>query len=248
MSGRDMLGDEMPWLVPLFFGSIAIWLFPKVVESFAKGRSERLLMALRWLPFTLLAVILSLRISSILSHDTDHLEVVSYLLADSSLTDRLHILFAGDGLVEWMLLPLVYLFAWNGQGMGGTWKDEHLQKFKRTLALMLLVSATLFFDDSAYIAPESFPLTPIPSPSFDMWVAIMLLLVEVLVISGLMSMYGPPKGLETYRKRMFLPASPLVLTGFAFLAMAFMDSSVFDTEWWADPYQNDKVAMMWLWV
>jgi hypothetical protein len=248
MSGRDMLGDEMPWLVPLFFGSIAIWLFPKTVESFAKGRSERLLMALRWFPFTLLAVILSLRMSSILGHDTDHLEVVSYLQVDSSLTDRLHILFAGDGLVEWMLLPLVYLFAWNGQGMKGTWKNEHLHKFKRTLALMLLVSATMFFDDSAYIAPESLPLTQIPSPSVDMWMVITLLITEVVVISGLMSMYGPSKSLESYRRRLFLPASTFVLTAFAYLAMAFMDSSVFNGEWWADPYQNDKLAMMWLWV
>lgn len=248
MSGRDMLGDEMPWLVPLFFGSIAIWLFPKTVESFAKGRSERLLMALRWFPFTLLAVILSLRMSSILGHDTDHLEVVSYLQVDSSLTDRLHILFAGDGLVEWMLLPLVYLFAWNGQGMKGTWKNEHLHKFKRTLALMLLVSATMFFDDSAYIAPESLPLTQIPSPSVDMWMVITLLVTEVVVISGLMSMYGPSKSIESYRRRLFLPASTFVLTAFAYLAMAFMDSSVFNAEWWTDPYQNDKLAMMWLWV
>jgi hypothetical protein len=238
----------MPWLVPLFFGSIAIWLFPKTVESFAKGRSERLLMALRWFPFTLLAVILSLRMSSILGHDTDHLEVVSYLQVDSSLTDRLHILFAGDGLVEWMLLPLVYLFAWNGQGMKGTWKNEHLHKFKRTLALMLLVSATMFFDDSAYIAPESLPLTQIPSPSVDMWMVITLLITEVVVISGLMSMYGPSKSIESYRRRLFLPASTFVLTAFAYLAMAFMDSSVFNAEWWTDPYQNDKLAMMWLWV
>ena len=248
MSGRDMLGDEMPWLVPLFFGSIAIWLFPKTVESFAKGRSERLLMALRLFPFTLLAVILSLRMSSILGHDTDHLEVASYLQVDSSLTDRLHILFAGDGLVEWMLLPLVYLFAWNGQGMTGTWKSEHLHKFKRTLALMLLVSATMFFDDSAYIAPESLPLTQIPSPSVDMWMVITLLITEVVVISGLMSMYGPSKSLESYRRRLFLPASTFILTAFAYLAMAFMDSSVFNAEWWTDPYQNDKLAMMWLWV
>ena len=205
-------------------------------------------MALRWFPFTLLAVILSLRMSSILGHDTDHLEVVSYLQVDSSLTDRLHILFAGDGLVEWMLLPLVYLFAWNGQGMKGTWKNEHLHKFKRTLALMLLVSATMFFDDSAYIAPDSLPLTQIPSPSVDMWMVITLLITEVVVISGLMSMYGPSKSIESYRRRLFLPASTFVLTAFAYLAMAFMDSSVFNAEWWTDPYQNDKLAMMWLWV
>jgi hypothetical protein len=47
---------------------------------------------------------------------------------------------------------------------------------------------------------------------------------------------------------LFLPASTFILTAFAYLAMAFMDSSVFNGEWWADPYQNDKLAMMWLWV
>jgi len=205
-------------------------------------------MALRWLPFTLLAVIVSLRMSSILGHDTDHLEVISYLQTDSSLIDRLHVLFAGDGIVEWMLLPLVYLFAWTGQGMNGTWKAEHLHKFKRTLALMLLVSATMFFDDSAYIAPESFPLTPIPSPSIDVWMAVTLLIAEVAIISGLMSMYGPSKKAELYRTRMYLPTSPIYLTAFAYLAMAFLDSSVFDNEWWIDPYQDDKVGMMWMWM
>ena len=106
----------MPWLVPLFFGSIAIWMFPKSVETFARNKSESLLRALRWLPFALLAVVVSLRISALFSHDTTHIEVAAYLDSESTVKDRLHVLFAGDGLVEWMVLPLVYLFAWNGQG------------------------------------------------------------------------------------------------------------------------------------
>ena len=138
MCGRVMLGDDMPWLVPLFFGSIAIWMFPQTVETFARNKSESLLRAVRWLPFALLAVILSLRISAIFSHDTSHIEVVAYLSADATFIDRIHVLFAGDGLVEWMLLPLVYLFAWNGQGSKRSWTIEGLYKLKRTLALMLL--------------------------------------------------------------------------------------------------------------
>ena len=141
MCGRVMLGDDMPWLVPLFFGSIAIWMFPKSVETFARNKSESLLRALRWLPFALLAVIISLRVSAIFSHDTTHIEVASYLQTDSTTIDRLHVLFAGDGLVEWMVLPLVYLFAWNGQGSRRAWTTQGLHKLKRTLALMLLVSS-----------------------------------------------------------------------------------------------------------
>ena len=137
-----MLGDDMPWLVPLFFGSVAIWMFPQSVERFARNKNEALLKALKWLPFFLLAVIISLRVSSIFSHDTTHLEVAAYLDADASLGERLHVLFAGDGLVEWMVLPLVYLFAWNGQGSRRSWTVEGLHKMKRTLALMLLVSST----------------------------------------------------------------------------------------------------------
>ena len=157
MFGRVMLGDDMPWLVPLFFGSIAIWMFPQSVETFARNKSESLLRVVRCLPFALLAVILSLRISAIFSHDSTHIEVVAYLPTDATFIERVHVLFAGDGLVEWMLLPLMYLFAWNGQGSKRLWTVEGLHKMKRTLALMLLVSSTLIFDDSSYIAPETFP-------------------------------------------------------------------------------------------
>ena len=243
-----MLGDDMPWLVPLFFGSIAIWMFPKSVETFARNKSESLLRALRWLPFALLAVIISLRVSALFSHDTSHIEVAAYLNNDSTLTERLHVLFAGDGLVEWMVLPLVYLFAWNGQGSRRAWTVEGLQKMKRTLALMLLVSSTLLFDDSAYIAPETMPLVSMPAPHIDGWSVILLVLVQVVVLSSLLQAHAPNQGLRRYQQRFFLPASPFVLTAFAFLFMAYLDSGVFDASWWSDPRQDDPLATMWLWV
>ena len=243
-----MLGDDMPWLVPLFFGSIAIWMFPKSVETFALKKSESLLRALRWLPFALLAVIISLRVSALFSHDTSHIEVAAYLNNDSTLTERLHVLFAGDGLVEWMVLPLVYLFAWNGQGSRRAWTVEGLQKMKRTLALMLLVSSTLLFDDSAYIAPETMPSVSMPAPHIDGWSVILLVLVQFVVLSGLLRALAPNQGLRRYHQRFFLPASPFVLTAFAFLFMAYLDSGVFDASWWSDPRQDDPLATMWLWV
>ena len=248
MCGRVMLGDDMPWLVPLFFGSISIWMFPKSVETFARNKSESLLRALRWLPFALLAVIISLRVSAIFSHDTTHIEVVSYLQTDSTTMDRLHVLFAGDGIVEWMVLPLVYLFAWNGQGSRRAWTTEGLHKLKRTLALMLLVSSTLLFDDSAYIVPETMPMLSITAPTVDVWGVVFLVLAEIVVITGLLTAYMPSKGLQNYRDRYFIPASPLVLTAFAYLFMAHFSSGVFDTSWWSDPRQNDAYATLWLWI
>ena len=248
MHGRVMLGDDMPWLVPLFFGSIAIWMFPKSVETFARNKSESLLRALRWLPFALLAVIISLRVSAILSHDTTHIEVVSYLQSDASLVDRLHVLFAGDGLVEWMVLPLVYLFAWSGQGSQKTWTTEGLHKLKRTLALMLLVSSTLLFDDSAYIAPETMPLVTIPSPMIDAWSVAFVALALFVVITGLLAAYAPPSGLQRYQNRFYVPASPFVLTAFAYLFMAYLSSGVFDESWWSDPRQDDAYATFWMWI
>ena len=248
MHGRVMLGDDMPWLVPLFFGSIAIWMFPKSVETFARNKSESLLRALRWLPFALLAVIISFRVSAILSHDTTHIEVASYLQSDASLVDRLHVLFAGDGLVEWMVLPLVYLFAWSGQGSQKTWTTEGLHKLKRTLALMLLVSSTLLFDDSAYIAPETMPLVTIPSPMIDAWSVAFVALALFVVITGLLAAYAPPSGLQRYQNRFYVPASPFVLTAFAYLFMAYLSSGVFDESWWSDPRQDDAYATFWMWI
>ena len=248
MCGRVMLGDDMPWLVPLFFGSIAIWMFPKSVETFARNKSESLLRAVRWLPFALLAIIISFRVSALFSHDTTHIEVAAYLQSDSSITERLHVLFAGDGLVEWMILPLVYLFAWNGQGTRGGWPLERLHKLKRTLALMLLVSATLLFDDSAYIAPETMPLVSLAAPNVDVWSVIFLIVSLICVISGLLSAYGPSKGLTYFRRRYYIPASPIVITAFAYLFMAYVSSGVFDASWWTDPRQDDAQATLWLWI
>ena len=243
-----MLGDDMPWLVPLFFGSVAVWMFPKSVELFARKRSESLLRLLRWLPFALLAVILSLRISAIFSHDTSHIEVAAYLVEDASFLDRLHVLVAGDGLVEWMVLPLVYLFAWNGQGSKQAWSTEGLYKLKRTVALMLLVSSTLLFDDSAYIAPDTMPTGTMIAPHVEAWGVAFLLCVQFVVITGLLRAYGPSTGLQSYQKRFFAPASPFVLTAFAFLFMAYLESGVFDSSWWSDPRQDDPFATLWLWI
>lgn len=243
-----MLGDDMPWLVPLFFGSVAVWMFPKSVELFARKRSESLLRLLRWLPFALLAVILSLRISAIFSHDTSHIEVAAYLVEDASFLDRLHVLVAGDGLVEWMVLPLVYLFAWNGQGSKQAWSTEGLYKLKRTVALMLLVSSTLLFDDSAYIAPDTMPTGTMIAPHVEAWGVAFLLCAQFVVISGLLRAYGPSTGLQSYQKRFFAPASPFVLTAFAFLFMAYLESGVFDSSWWSDPRQDDPFATLWLWI
>ena len=243
-----MLGDDMPWLVPLFFGSIAIWMFPKSVETFARSKSESLLRALRWLPFALLAVILSLRISALFSQDTTHIEVAAYLGSDSTVTERLHVLFAGDGLVEWMVLPLVYLFAWNGQGSRQSWTVEGLQKLKRTLALMLLISSTLVFDDSAYIAPETLPLISMPAPQVDFWSVVFLVLVQCVVITGLLNAHAPQRGLRHYQQRLYLPLSPLLLTAFVYLFMAYLESGVFDASWWSNPRQDDRTATLWLWV
>ena len=248
MFGRVMLGDDMPWLVPLFFGSIAIWMFPQSVETFARNKSESLLRVVRWLPFALLAVILSLRISAIFSHDSTHIEVVAYLPTDATFIDRVHVLFAGDGLVEWMLLPLMYLFAWNGQGSKRLWTVEGLHKMKRTLALMLLVSSTLIFDDSSYIAPETFPSALVPAPHIDAWSVLFLLLAQFVFISGLFAAYGPLNGLKRYRNRFYAPASPLVLTAFAYLFMAFFSSEMFANDWWSDPRQDDAYATLWLWI
>jgi hypothetical protein len=248
MCGWVMLGDDMPWLVPLFFGSVAVWMFPKSVELFARKRSESLLRLLRWLPFALLAVILSLRISAIFSHDTSHIEVAAYLVEDASFLDRLHVLVAGDGLVEWMVLPLVYLFAWNGQGSKQAWSTEGLYKLKRTVALMLLVSSTLLFDDSAYIAPDTMPTGTMIAPHVEAWGVAFLLCAQFVVISGLLRAYGPSTGLQSYVKRFFAPASPFVLTAFAFLFMAYLESGVFDSSWWSDPRQDDPFATLWLWI
>lgn len=119
---------------------------------------------------------------------------------------------------------------------------------KRTLALMLLVSSTLLFDDSAYIAPETLPAALIPAPHIDAWSVLFLLLAQFVFISGLFAAYGPLCGLKRYQNRFFAPASPLALTAFAYLFMAFFSSEIFANDWWSDPRQDDAQATLWMWI
>ena len=56
------------------------------------------------------------------------------------------------------------------------------------------------------------------------------------------------RGLKRYQNRFFAPASPLTLTAFAYLFMAFSSSDIFANDWWSDPRQDDAQATLWLWI
>ena len=81
------------------------------VERFLSTKTRRW-QVLKWLPFFCSQS--SSHCVSSFSHDTTHLEVAAYLDADASVGERLHVLFAGDGLVEWIVLP--FICSLNGQG------------------------------------------------------------------------------------------------------------------------------------
>ena len=105
----------------------------------------------------------------------------------------------------------------------------------------------LLFDDSAYIAPETMPLVSLTAPNVDAW-SVIFSSSPHMCHFGLLSAYGPSKGLTYFRRRYYIPASPIVITAFVYLFMAYASSGVFDASWWTDPRQDDAQATLWLWI
>ena len=66
------------------------------------------------------------------------------------------------------------------------------------------------------------------APQVDVWSVVFLILVQCVIITGLLNAHAPQRGLRHYQQRLYLPLSPLLLTAFVYLFMAYLESSVFD--------------------
>ena len=96
-----MLGDALPWFMPLFVFALLAWIFYEAIESVVRSRNvafgPKALTALRWLPAVQLLVMLMNRCVAILQRDTSHLEVAQYLGQGEFETHHLKLIFVGGG-------------------------------------------------------------------------------------------------------------------------------------------------------
>ena len=154
-----MIGDTLPWFLPLFVFGLLAWVFYEAIETYVlrKGSpfGEKALVALRWLPAAQLVVMLITRSISLIQRDLSHLEVAQYLGAGTYHSSDLKLIATGGGGSEIIALTVILfvLLSERLPSLGST-RVELRQGFRNRLmmftGLMLLSASTLLFPESAY--------------------------------------------------------------------------------------------------
>ncbi len=187
-----MLGDALPWFLPLFVFGLLAWIFYEAIESFLRSKNSTFgpkgLAALRWLPAIQLTIMLLNRCIAVVQRDLAHLEVSQYLGPGEFETLDLKLIVVGGGGVELICLGIV-LFVLFSERLPSLSKVqlELRGKFRNRMMLfcgfMLLSASTLLFPEEGYYNPSSYPVEPIGAiPSWS--VQIPLVLLGFLVMFG----------------------------------------------------------------
>ena len=180
-----MLGDALPWFMPLFVFALLAWIFYEAAESVLRSKNltfgPKALTALRWLPAIQLLIMLISRCVAIIQRDLSHLEVAQYLGQGDFETNDLKLMLVGGGGVEiiTLLIVLFVLFSERLPSLSQA-QPELRQKFRNRLmlfcGLMLLSASTLLFPEKGYYNPSSYPIETIGQiPSWSTQIPLILL-------------------------------------------------------------------------
>lgn len=187
-----MLGDTMPWFLPLFVFGLFAWIFYEAVEKYAEKKNSpfwvKAIFFIRWLPPVQLLLMLIVRLNALIQRDMTHIEIAQYMgPGEFSLSD-LRLMLTGNGGVECIALVIVVFTLFSGHLPSIANARSNLRQSFRNRMMMftglaLLLFSTTLFPESAYYSPSTFPLNPIGAvPSLHT-------LVPLLLFGGL-TMFG----------------------------------------------------------
>jgi hypothetical protein len=190
--GSNMLGDTLPWFLPLFVFGLFAWIFYEAIEKYAKKKNTSFwlgaILAIRWLPPVQLLLMLIVRLIALIQRDLTHIEIAQYMgPGDFSLSD-LKLIMTGDGGFESVVL-VILLFALLSERLPSiaNARSDLRQDFRNRMmmftGLVLLLFSTTLFPETSYYSANTLPLNPIGTiPSWDT-------LAPVLLFTGL-TMFG----------------------------------------------------------
>ena len=126
------------------------------------------------------------RASAIITRDTNHVEVANRLGESDYAFSDLKLLISGDGVGEFTLLLLLIFSLWTVNLPSMSTAPYHIRKAVQN-KVMLYVSACalltfwIFFPESNYYSPDSFPIQPTMSPNGDY--AVVMVIAATLMVA-----------------------------------------------------------------
>jgi hypothetical protein len=158
---HTMLGDDVPWLVPLFAISLITWLMTPIIEKRAIEKGKWLKSLHNLLPLIFLTLIILDRLIAVLTNDLDHSDIAKYNAGANAMNGGAWMTFLrGDGLSELSLMVLL-IFSLSVDKLPSISQSP---QFIRTLvryrvmsfvSFIALFSFTVFFPDSSYLNAQS---------------------------------------------------------------------------------------------
>ena len=158
---HTMLGDDVPWLVPLFAISLITWLMTPIIEKRAIEKGKWLKSLHNLLPLIFLTLIILDRLIAVLTNDLGHSDIAKYNAGANAMNGGAWMTFLrGDGLSELSLMVLL-IFSLSVDKLPSISQSP---QFIRTLvryrvmsfvSFIALFSFTVFFPDSSYLNAQS---------------------------------------------------------------------------------------------
>ena len=187
---HTMLGDDVPWLVPLFAISLITWQMTPIIEKRAIEKGKWLKSLHNLLPLIFLALIILDRLIAVLTNDIDHSDIAKYNAGANAMNGGPWMTFLrGDGLSELSLMVLL-IFSLSVDKLPSISQSP---QFIRTLvryrvmsfvSFVALFSFTVFFPDSSFLNEQSITSQSTwPTDSIGpLWYA--LLTIAILIIAA----------------------------------------------------------------
>ena len=187
---HTMLGDDVPWLVPLFAISLITWQMTPIIEKKALEKGKWLKSLHNLLPLIFLSLIILDRLIAVLTNDLGHSDIAKYNAGANAMNGGPWMTFLrGDGLSELSLMVLL-IFSLSVDKLPSISQSP---QFIRTLvrhrvmcfvSLVALFSFTVFFPDSSYLNAQSITSQSTwPTDSIGpLWYA--LLTIAILIIAA----------------------------------------------------------------
>ncbi len=187
---HTMLGDDVPWLVPLFAISLITWQMTPIIEKKALEKGKWLKSLHNLLPLIFLTLIILDRLIAVLTNDLTHSDIAKYNAGTNAMNGGPWMTFLrGDGLSELSLMVLLIFSLFVEKLPSISQSPQFIRTLVRHrvmcfVSLVALFSFTVFFPDSSYLNAQSITSQSTwPTDSIGpLWYA--LLTIAILIIAA----------------------------------------------------------------
>ncbi len=248
-----MLGDESPLIFPVLLIILSTWLIPRKIEMYLEKLPPQLgkfgFYSHRFGPLVLVGFMILDRVKAIFQRDVSYLEISQRLGSGEFQYADLRLLVTGEGAPEIVMFSLL-LFALLSHKLPSISTSSYelrmtvQHRIMTYISFSFLVSFWIFFPESSYYEPSSFPLQTTLSKYGDYSISVVILTALLILVNSelfaITTIAHSNEGLDILVRRTKLKMY-LILPC---LIYALSNSVQSTDSWWMNISQNGEFMMI----